>query len=172
MNLSDLIHPKSIVVVGASNDVSKPGGKVLRNILDNSFAGTVYGINPKEKSVQGIPCFASAGELPASVDLPFSPSGALVDPIRGRIDPESLLPRIHRAFRRIQGNRPRRRGAAGTSAGSGAKRQCRDDWPQLHGRSHNDVLRNVCRPIPKLAPDGVEFASGSAPRPRSSWKPA
>ncbi|HNP99702.1 MAG TPA: CoA-binding protein, partial [Bacteroidia bacterium] len=65
---SALISPKSIVVVGASNDLSKPGGKVLRNILDHSFGGKIMGVNPKENSVQGIPCFQSCEELP-EVDL-------------------------------------------------------------------------------------------------------
>ena len=32
-----LINPKSIVVIGASNETKKPGGKVLKNILDNNF---------------------------------------------------------------------------------------------------------------------------------------
>ena len=35
-----LIHPKSIVVIGGSNDVQKPGGKILKNLIDGNFAGT------------------------------------------------------------------------------------------------------------------------------------
>lgn len=63
-----LLNPQSIVVVGASNDTSKPGGKVLQNILQHQFNGAVYGVNPKETTVQGKPCFASIQELP-NVDL-------------------------------------------------------------------------------------------------------
>ena len=63
-----LIEPRSIVIVGASNDVSKPGGKVLKNILDHSFDGEIFGVNPKEKSVQGQACFHSCEEVP-NVDL-------------------------------------------------------------------------------------------------------
>lgn len=59
-----LLNPKSIVIVGASNDVHKPGGKVLKNLLDNKFSGTVYAVNPKEAEVQGIKCFATVEELP------------------------------------------------------------------------------------------------------------
>ena len=61
---SKLLNPKSIVIVGASNDVHKPGGKVLKNLLDNKFSGAVYAVNPKEAEVQGIKCFASVEELP------------------------------------------------------------------------------------------------------------
>ena len=39
MITKELINPKSIVVVGASQDVKKPGGKILKNIIDNRFAG-------------------------------------------------------------------------------------------------------------------------------------
>ncbi len=59
-----LLNPKSIVVVGASNDVQKPGGKVLKNLLSSNFKGTVYAVNPKEESVQGIQCHHKVEELP------------------------------------------------------------------------------------------------------------
>ena len=63
-----LLAPKSIVVVGGSNDIEKPGGKVLKNLLDGSFDGDLYVINPKNASVQGMACLASVEELEA-VDL-------------------------------------------------------------------------------------------------------
>lgn len=59
-----LINPQSIVVVGASNDVSKPGGKVLKNLLDSNFKGQVYAINPKESEVQSVTCYKSVEDLP------------------------------------------------------------------------------------------------------------
>ena len=59
-----LLNPSSIVVVGASNDIHKPGGKVLKNLLDSNFKGTVYAVNPKEEQVQGIKCCAKVEDLP------------------------------------------------------------------------------------------------------------
>ena len=59
-----LLNPKSIAVIGASNDVQKPGGKVLKNLLDNGFTGKVYAVNPKESDVQGIKCYSTVEELP------------------------------------------------------------------------------------------------------------
>jgi len=35
----ELINPGSIVVVGGSNDITKPGGKILKNIVDAGFQG-------------------------------------------------------------------------------------------------------------------------------------
>jgi len=63
-----LIDPKSIVIVGGSNDIRKPGGKVLKNILDGDFKGDIYVTNPKESEVLGIRCFNDPSDLP-EVDL-------------------------------------------------------------------------------------------------------
>jgi acyl-CoA synthetase (NDP forming) len=61
-----LIRPRSIAVVGASNDITKPGGKVLKNLLDHHFDGQVYVVNPKESEIQGIACHADVSLLPAT----------------------------------------------------------------------------------------------------------
>ena len=63
-----LIDPGSIVVVGGSNNIQKPGGKILKNIIDGNFRGELYVTNPKEILVQGIRSFKSPAELP-DVDL-------------------------------------------------------------------------------------------------------
>jgi acetate---CoA ligase (ADP-forming) len=63
-----LLKPKSIVIAGGSNDTSKPGGKVLKNIIDGTFDGDLFVINPKETEVQGIKSFANPADLP-QVDL-------------------------------------------------------------------------------------------------------
>lgn len=63
-----LTHPESIVVVGGSNDIEKPGGKVLKNILEGGYSGQLYVINPKETEVQGIKSFPAADAVP-NVDL-------------------------------------------------------------------------------------------------------
>lgn len=63
-----LLNPRSIVVVGGSNDTSKPGGKVLFNLITHKFQGELYAVNPKETEVQQVPCFATCEQLP-QVDL-------------------------------------------------------------------------------------------------------
>jgi len=63
-----LFHPRSIAIIGASNNISKPGGKIVRNLIDNRFSGQLFAVNPNETIVQGIPSFSSVNELP-SVDL-------------------------------------------------------------------------------------------------------
>jgi acyl-CoA synthetase (NDP forming) len=59
-----LINPGSIVVVGGSDDISKPGGKVLRNILTGNFHGSLYVVNPKSDFVQGVKSFREISQLP------------------------------------------------------------------------------------------------------------
>jgi len=63
-----LLNPKSIVVIGGSNNTFKPGGKILKNIIDGGYQGDLYVMNLKESEVQGIKSFNSVEDLP-QVDL-------------------------------------------------------------------------------------------------------
>lgn len=63
-----LVNPQSIVVVGASNDTAKPGGAILRNIIEGGFKGQLHVVNPKEEEIQGIKCSKAVNDLP-QVDL-------------------------------------------------------------------------------------------------------
>jgi len=68
MITKQLTHPESIVVVGGSNDIHKPGGSILRNLIEGDFSGKLYVLNPKEDVVQGIISYRSPEKLP-DVDL-------------------------------------------------------------------------------------------------------
>jgi acyl-CoA synthetase (NDP forming) len=68
MIVRELLSPESIVVIGASNDPTKPGGRVLKNIIDGGYDGKLYALNPKETEVQGIECVKHPSEL-ANVEL-------------------------------------------------------------------------------------------------------
>ena len=59
-----ILKPQSIVVIGGSNDIHKPGGKVLKNLIDGKFSGKLYVTNPKEETVQGIVSFKDLRDLP------------------------------------------------------------------------------------------------------------
>ena len=64
MIAKQLIEPKSIVVVGGSDDIHKPGGAVLRNLQDGNFKGSLYVVNPKMDEVQGITACRDVKDLP------------------------------------------------------------------------------------------------------------
>lgn len=68
MIVQQLVNPSSIVVIGGSNDIHKPGGKILKNLVDGNFKGDLYVSNPKEDEVQGIKSYRDLTELP-NVDL-------------------------------------------------------------------------------------------------------
>lgn len=63
-----LLDPSNIVIIGASNNIHKPGGKILKNLLDYHFKGEILTVNPKESSVQGIKCYKDVADLPL-IDL-------------------------------------------------------------------------------------------------------
>lgn len=60
----ELLHPRSIVVIGGSNNVHKPGGAIVRNIKDGGFEGELHIVNPKEEEVQGIKVFHDVKDIP------------------------------------------------------------------------------------------------------------
>lgn len=64
MITTQLLRPASIVVVGASNNVHKPGGAILRNLISGGYTGELRAVNPKETQVQGVQAFADVHELP------------------------------------------------------------------------------------------------------------
>ncbi len=63
-----LINPKSIAVIGGSDNVHKPGGKILRNIIDGNFTGNIFSVNPKNISIEGVTCLSDIQLLP-DIDL-------------------------------------------------------------------------------------------------------
>lgn len=64
MITKELINPKSIAVVGGSDDIHKPGGAVLKNLLNGNFKGKLMVVNPKSDVVQGVKCYKKVEELP------------------------------------------------------------------------------------------------------------
>lgn len=63
-----LIAPDSILVVGGSNNIHKPGGKLVKNLKDGWFKGKLVVMNPGEDEVQGLKCYRELEQVPG-VDL-------------------------------------------------------------------------------------------------------
>ena len=68
-DLSRLLSPRSIAVVGASPKPASVAGEILRNLLKCGFSGEIYPVNPKYGDVDGIRCFPSVAALPEGIDL-------------------------------------------------------------------------------------------------------
>lgn len=161
MITSQLIDPKSIVVVGASNDVTKPGGKILKNLIDNHFKGELFAVNPKETVIQGINCHATVADLP-QVDL-------AILAIAARFCPETVeilaSQKSTRAFIIL---------SAGFHEESEAGALLEHQIVETMNRYNASLIGPNCigmmnvnhtsvftTPIPRLDPRGVDFISGS-----------
>jgi acetyl coenzyme A synthetase (ADP forming)-like protein len=70
MNKLDyFFNPKSVAVIGASRDQKKIGHVIFRNLVEGSFRGRVYPVNPKAGKLLGRKCFASVTDVKERVDL-------------------------------------------------------------------------------------------------------
>src|SRR5690242_9351387 len=67
--LEAIFSPQSVAVVGASPDPTKLGHRVLKNVVENGYAGRVFPIHPTAPSVLDLSAYPSIGAVPESIDL-------------------------------------------------------------------------------------------------------
>ena len=156
-----LIQPKSIVVIGASNNIQTPGGRVLKNLIDHNFNGDLFAVNPKETEVQGVKCYQDLAEIP-NVDL-------AIIAIAAKFTLETV---------RVLARQKNTKGFIIFSAGFSEKdeegRQLEQQLvkeidaaggtllgPNNIGLINQNYAGVFTTPIPKLHPNGVDFISGS-----------
>jgi len=156
-----LIEPESIVVIGASNNTAKPGGKIYHSIKNGTFKGSLYAVNPKEEIIQGDPCYRDPDDL-AEVDL-----AVLAIPARFCAETVALLAsrKSTRAFIIISAgfSEENEEGAAIEREIAGI---CERYGASLIGPNCIGVMTPGYQgvftlPIPKLDPEGCDFISGS-----------
>ncbi|MCK5847317.1 MAG: acetate--CoA ligase family protein [Bacteroidales bacterium] len=156
-----LINPKSIVVIGGSNNINKPGGKILKNLIDGNFAGDLFVMNLKESSVQGIKSYNKPEDLP-QVDLAIIAIAAKYTP---EVVEVLTTKKNTKAFIII---------SAGYSEESEAGKELEDlivskinkvdgalIGPNCTGVLNSNHHSIFTEPIPKLNPKGIDFISGS-----------
>jgi len=157
----EIINPKSIVVIGASNNIHTPGGSVLKNLIAHHFKGELFAVNPKETEVQGVKCYQNVTEIP-SVDL-------AIIAIAAKFTLETV---------QILTQQKNTKGFIIFSAGFGEKdeegkklenkivREINAVGGTLLGPNNIGLINQhyagaFTTPIPKLNPKGVDFISGS-----------
>ncbi len=67
-DLRRFFAPARVAFVGATEDLSKFGGRCMRQLIDFGFAGAIHPVNPNRREVFGLPCFPSLSALPAVPD--------------------------------------------------------------------------------------------------------
>ncbi len=161
MITKELIYPQSIVVIGASNDVKKPGGKLFKNLLDGNYKGELLAVNPKENLIQGKTSFQSIKELP-NIDLAFLaiPAKFCYDIVK-----ELASTKNTKGFVII---------SAGFSEESVEGKKLEDKLVELVNKYDASLIGPNCIglltqqyngvftvPVPKLEPEGCDLISGS-----------
>ena len=156
-----LLNPKSIVVIGGSNNVHKPGGAIVRNIKNGGYNGDLHIVNPKEDEVQGIKAYHDVKEIPQTemavlvVAAKYCPD--YVDYLCSEKGTKAFVI-ISAGF------------GEETKAGAKLEQRILDTCEKygaaligpncigLLNRNHHSVFT---LPIPNLNPQGVDFVSGS-----------
>lgn len=67
--LDAIFAPKNVAVIGATERPGSVGRQILWNLIQTSFGGTVFPVNPTRPSVLGIRAYPSIKDVPDQVDL-------------------------------------------------------------------------------------------------------
>jgi acyl-CoA synthetase (NDP forming) len=136
------IDPRSIAVIGASDNQNKVGGRPLLYLRRFGYKGEVFPINPSRREVQGARCWGALEDLPKAPDMAVIavPGEAAVraiddcaragvkvavmmtsgfaesDPVAGREQEQAMVARAHAGGMRIIG--PNSQGLANFSNGA------------------------------------------------------
>lgn len=65
------LEPKSVAVIGASNNKNSIGGKLLSNLIEDGFKGPIFPVNPTHDSVQGLKCYKAISDVESKIDVAF-----------------------------------------------------------------------------------------------------
>lgn len=161
MITKQLINPSSIVVIGGSDDIQKPGGKVLKNLIDHNYKGNLYVVNPKADMVQGVSSNKNVESLP-NVDLAIIAIAA------------KFCPHTVRVLANEKGTRAFIILSAGfheeSEEGAKLEQEIVDIinsvngsliGPNCVGVMNSNYAGVFTTPVPKLNPKGIDFISGS-----------
>lgn len=70
-DITPLVAPQSIAVIGASSNPSKAGGMLFSNLAQGNFFGKLYPINVNAKEVMGHKAYATVADVPHTIDLVY-----------------------------------------------------------------------------------------------------
>jgi acetyltransferase len=83
-DISGLLYPKSVAVIGASDRPGNFGGDTIERLLRFKFPGPVYAVNPNGGTARGLPCYRSVKELPETPESAIFaiPGSGIIDAIK------------------------------------------------------------------------------------------
>ncbi|MCF8308127.1 MAG: acetate--CoA ligase family protein [Bacteroidales bacterium] len=161
MITKQLLNPESIVVIGGSDNLEKPGGKILKNLMDGGYKGDLYVSNPKSDEVQGIRSYRDPRELPG-VDMAIIAIAA------------KYTPDVVKLLTEEKGTKAFIILSAGFSEESEEGARLEEQVVEQVNKAGASLIGPNCvgiltpthhsiftKPIPELDPKGVDFISGS-----------
>lgn len=161
MITEQLINPKSIVVVGGSDDINKPGGAIIKNLKNTNFGGEIYVVNPKADQVQDLKSYRKIEDIP-QVDcaiLAISAKFCLstVEVLCKQKSCRAIII-ISAGFHEDS--------KEGAEIEAAITNICNETGTSLIGPNCIGVMTPsyagvFTQPIPRLIPNGVDFISGS-----------
>ena len=79
--LERLLNPRSVAVIGASDDPSRIGGRPIASMRKLGYTGRILPVNPNRREVQGLPAWPSVAALPEVPDVAIVavPSGQVLE---------------------------------------------------------------------------------------------
>src|SRR5690348_11226497 len=64
-----LFEPRSIAVVGVSEDAGRPASQAVNTLMKYGYGGKIFPVNPKYKEFRGLRCYASIADVADAIDL-------------------------------------------------------------------------------------------------------
>jgi acetate---CoA ligase (ADP-forming) len=77
-------NPRSIAIIGASRDFTKPSGRTLAVLLKRGYRGKLFPINPRYREIGGLACYPTILDVPEEIDLVIIgiPASQVIDILR------------------------------------------------------------------------------------------
>jgi acetyltransferase len=68
-NLKCMFNPSAVALVGASQRPGSIGALIARNLVCAGFKGDIFPVNPKYRTIEGLPAYPDVQSLPKTPDL-------------------------------------------------------------------------------------------------------
>ena len=63
-----MLHPRNIVLVGATDKPGNYAERIWNNLIKYQFAGGLYPVNSRRETIWGVPCYKDFASLPDKPD--------------------------------------------------------------------------------------------------------
>lgn len=82
--IESILNPKSVAVIGASDNVARIGGRPIHAMLQSGYAGRIVPVNPNHRRIQGLEAFPDILSVSDPIDTAIIavPAASVIDTVR------------------------------------------------------------------------------------------